>query len=133
MNSWEPGSSRKSSWTSCDDLHFFCGTPKQLDTLSSQQEVDTSSKFSDQNVMWQLYLSGHIDQASTVEEVDSLVKKHDAFEKTAGDPRREDWEHYSLAADLAPKEMAASDMRNRCLVQPLLTWSTNAAHPVSLD
>ncbi|UYV83841.1 DYNC1I2, partial [Cordylochernes scorpioides] len=29
--------------------------------------------------------------------------------------------------------MAASDMRNRHLVQPLLTWSTNAAHPVSLD
>ncbi|UYV83304.1 hypothetical protein LAZ67_23000452 [Cordylochernes scorpioides] len=36
-------------------------------------------------------------------------------------------------ADLAPKEMAASDMRNRRHVQPLLTWSTNAAHPVSLD
>ncbi|UYV61015.1 hypothetical protein LAZ67_1003112 [Cordylochernes scorpioides] len=32
-------------------------------------------------------------------------------------------------ADLAPKEMSASD-RNRCHVQPLLTWSTNA---VSLD
>ncbi|UYV78413.1 hypothetical protein LAZ67_16001275 [Cordylochernes scorpioides] len=32
-------------------------------------------------------------------------------------------------ADLAPKEMAASDMRNRCHVQLLLTWSTNAAHP----
>ncbi|UYV80938.1 hypothetical protein LAZ67_19002227, partial [Cordylochernes scorpioides] len=29
--------------------------------------------------------------------------------------------------------MAASDMRNRRHVQPLLTWSTNAAHPVSLD
>ncbi|UYV68238.1 hypothetical protein LAZ67_5003570 [Cordylochernes scorpioides] len=28
--------------------------------------------------------------------------------------------------DLAPKEMAASDRRH---VQPLLTWSTNAAHP----
>ncbi|UYV66443.1 hypothetical protein LAZ67_4001689 [Cordylochernes scorpioides] len=26
--------------------------------------------------------------------------------------------------------MAASDMRNRRHVQPLLTWSTNAAHPV---
>ncbi|UYV81854.1 hypothetical protein LAZ67_20002699 [Cordylochernes scorpioides] len=37
------------------------------------------------------------------------------------------------ATDLAPKEMAASDMRNRRHVQPLLTWSTNAAHPVSLD
>ncbi|UYV74612.1 WDR92 [Cordylochernes scorpioides] len=36
-------------------------------------------------------------------------------------------------ADLAPKEMAASDMRNRRHVQPLLTWSTNAAHPVSLE
>ncbi|UYV76498.1 SMARCD2 [Cordylochernes scorpioides] len=36
-------------------------------------------------------------------------------------------------ADLAPKEMAASDMRNRCHVQPLLTWSTNAAHSVSLE
>ncbi|UYV81058.1 UNC50 [Cordylochernes scorpioides] len=36
-------------------------------------------------------------------------------------------------ADLAPKEMASSDMRNRRHVQPLLTWSTNAAHPVSLD
>ncbi|UYV80990.1 hypothetical protein LAZ67_19002416, partial [Cordylochernes scorpioides] len=36
-------------------------------------------------------------------------------------------------ADLAPKEMAASDMRNRRHVQPLLTWSTNAVHPVSLD
>ncbi|UYV65087.1 hypothetical protein LAZ67_3003092 [Cordylochernes scorpioides] len=36
-------------------------------------------------------------------------------------------------ADLAPKEMAASDMRNRSHVQPLLTWSTNAAHPVSLE
>ncbi|UYV60414.1 hypothetical protein LAZ67_1001085 [Cordylochernes scorpioides] len=36
-------------------------------------------------------------------------------------------------ADLAPKEMTASDMRNRRHVQPLLTWSTNAAHPVSLD
>ncbi|UYV81853.1 hypothetical protein LAZ67_20002698 [Cordylochernes scorpioides] len=36
-------------------------------------------------------------------------------------------------ADLAPKEMAASDMRNRRHVQLLLTWSTNAAHPVSLD
>ncbi|UYV68992.1 SETMAR [Cordylochernes scorpioides] len=32
-------------------------------------------------------------------------------------------------ADLAPKEMAASDMRNRHHVQLLLTWSTNAAHP----
>ncbi|UYV78291.1 hypothetical protein LAZ67_16000865 [Cordylochernes scorpioides] len=32
-------------------------------------------------------------------------------------------------ADLAPKEMATSDMRNRRHVQPLLTWSTNAAHP----
>ncbi|UYV71161.1 DDX25 [Cordylochernes scorpioides] len=31
--------------------------------------------------------------------------------------------------DLAPKEMAASDMRNRCHVQPLLTWSTDTAHP----
>ncbi|UYV83255.1 FAAH2, partial [Cordylochernes scorpioides] len=29
--------------------------------------------------------------------------------------------------------MAASDMRNRRHVQLLLTWSTNAAHPVSLD
>ncbi|UYV61569.1 K02A2.6-like [Cordylochernes scorpioides] len=36
-------------------------------------------------------------------------------------------------ADLAPKEMAASDMRNRRHVQPLITWSTNAAHPVYLD
>ncbi|UYV82533.1 hypothetical protein LAZ67_21002706 [Cordylochernes scorpioides] len=36
-------------------------------------------------------------------------------------------------ADLAAKKMAASDMRNRRHVQPLLTWSTNAAHPVSLD
>ncbi|UYV69671.1 PHF2 [Cordylochernes scorpioides] len=36
-------------------------------------------------------------------------------------------------ANLAPKEMAVSDMRNRHHVQPLLTWSTNAAHPVSLD
>ncbi|UYV66219.1 hypothetical protein LAZ67_4000855 [Cordylochernes scorpioides] len=35
--------------------------------------------------------------------------------------------------DLAQKEMAASDMRNRLRVQPLLTWSTNAAHPVSMD
>ncbi|UYV72316.1 hypothetical protein LAZ67_9002605 [Cordylochernes scorpioides] len=34
-------------------------------------------------------------------------------------------------ADLAPKEMAASDMRNRHHVQLLLTWSTDAAHPVS--
>ncbi|UYV70752.1 hypothetical protein LAZ67_8000486 [Cordylochernes scorpioides] len=32
-------------------------------------------------------------------------------------------------ADLAPKEMAASDMRNRRHVQPLLTWSTNTADP----
>ncbi|UYV73291.1 hypothetical protein LAZ67_10002537 [Cordylochernes scorpioides] len=32
-------------------------------------------------------------------------------------------------ADLAQKEMAASDMRNRRHVQLLLTWSTNAAHP----
>ncbi|UYV67498.1 hypothetical protein LAZ67_5000936 [Cordylochernes scorpioides] len=32
-------------------------------------------------------------------------------------------------ADLAAKEMAASDMRNRHHVQPLLTWTTNAAHP----
>ncbi|UYV69761.1 hypothetical protein LAZ67_7000650 [Cordylochernes scorpioides] len=38
------------------------------------------------------------------------------------------WQAY-----LAPKEMAASDMRNRCHVQWLLTWSTNAAHPVSLE
>ncbi|UYV79293.1 hypothetical protein LAZ67_17001973 [Cordylochernes scorpioides] len=29
--------------------------------------------------------------------------------------------------------MASSDMRNRRHVQPLLTWSTNAAHLVSLD
>ncbi|UYV73687.1 hypothetical protein LAZ67_11000355 [Cordylochernes scorpioides] len=36
-------------------------------------------------------------------------------------------------ADLDPKEMAASDMRNRHHVQPLLTWNTNAAHSVSLD
>ncbi|UYV77897.1 hypothetical protein LAZ67_15002721 [Cordylochernes scorpioides] len=36
-------------------------------------------------------------------------------------------------ADLTPKEMAASDMRNKHHVQPLLTWSTNAPHPVSLD
>ncbi|UYV63452.1 ABCA2 [Cordylochernes scorpioides] len=36
-------------------------------------------------------------------------------------------------ADLAPKEMAASDMKNRHHVQPLLTRITNAAHPVSLD
>ncbi|UYV67408.1 hypothetical protein LAZ67_5000482 [Cordylochernes scorpioides] len=36
-------------------------------------------------------------------------------------------------ADLAPKEMAAFDMRNRHHVQPLLSWSTNAAYPVSLD
>ncbi|UYV76994.1 NOL10 [Cordylochernes scorpioides] len=36
-------------------------------------------------------------------------------------------------ADLALKEIAAYDMRNRRHVQPLLTWSTNAAHPVSLD
>ncbi|UYV62206.1 hypothetical protein LAZ67_1008215 [Cordylochernes scorpioides] len=32
-------------------------------------------------------------------------------------------------ADLTPKEMAASDIRNRRHVQPLLTWSTNTAHP----
>ncbi|UYV79801.1 hypothetical protein LAZ67_18000696, partial [Cordylochernes scorpioides] len=30
-------------------------------------------------------------------------------------------------ADLAPKEMAASDMRNRRHVQPLLTWSTDSS------
>ncbi|UYV73764.1 PTPRK [Cordylochernes scorpioides] len=29
--------------------------------------------------------------------------------------------------------MDASDMRNKHHVQPLLTWSTNADHPVSLD
>ncbi|UYV84212.1 hypothetical protein LAZ67_X001533 [Cordylochernes scorpioides] len=29
--------------------------------------------------------------------------------------------------------MAASDMRNRCHVQLLLTWSTYAAHPCILD
>ncbi|UYV60433.1 hypothetical protein LAZ67_1001148 [Cordylochernes scorpioides] len=34
-------------------------------------------------------------------------------------------------SDLAPKEMAASDMRIRHHVQLLLTWSKNAAHPVS--
>ncbi|UYV74393.1 DDX17 [Cordylochernes scorpioides] len=34
--------------------------------------------------------------------------------------------------DLAPKEMAVSDMRNRRHVQLLLTWSTNAAHPDEL-
>ncbi|UYV81347.1 SARS2 [Cordylochernes scorpioides] len=33
-------------------------------------------------------------------------------------------------ADLAPKEMVASDMRNRRHVQLLLTWSTNAAYSV---
>ncbi|UYV65092.1 MMACHC [Cordylochernes scorpioides] len=32
--------------------------------------------------------------------------------------------------DLATKEMAASDMRNRLHVQLLLTWSTDTAHPV---
>ncbi|UYV74528.1 hypothetical protein LAZ67_12000006 [Cordylochernes scorpioides] len=36
-------------------------------------------------------------------------------------------------ADLAPKEMAASDIRNRRHVQLLLTWSTNAAHPKELN
>ncbi|UYV73693.1 CIRH1A [Cordylochernes scorpioides] len=41
--------------------------------------------------------------------------------------------YFNKCADLAPKEMATSDMRNRRHVQPLLTWSTNAAHPVSLD
>ncbi|UYV61174.1 hypothetical protein LAZ67_1003709 [Cordylochernes scorpioides] len=35
-------------------------------------------------------------------------------------------------ADLVPKEMAASDMRNRHHVQLLLTWCTNAAHPVNI-
>ncbi|UYV63431.1 K02A2.6-like [Cordylochernes scorpioides] len=34
------------------------------------------------------------------------------------------------ATDLAPKEMTASDMRNRHHVQPLLTWSTDTAHPL---
>ncbi|UYV76992.1 Transposase [Cordylochernes scorpioides] len=43
-------------------------------------------------------------------------------------PHLHEWQ-----ADLALKEMAASDMRNRRHVQPLLTWSTNTAHPVSLD
>ncbi|UYV80276.1 EBNA1BP2 [Cordylochernes scorpioides] len=37
------------------------------------------------------------------------------------------------ATDLAPKEMTVSDMRNRRHVQLFLTWSTNAAHPVSLE
>ncbi|UYV67602.1 hypothetical protein LAZ67_5001347 [Cordylochernes scorpioides] len=36
-------------------------------------------------------------------------------------------------ADLAPKEMAASDMRNRRHVQLLLTWSTNATHSMQYD
>ncbi|UYV73512.1 CACTIN [Cordylochernes scorpioides] len=36
-------------------------------------------------------------------------------------------------ADLAPKEMAASDLRNRRHVQLLLTWSTNAAHPTRIQ
>ncbi|UYV68398.1 hypothetical protein LAZ67_5004201 [Cordylochernes scorpioides] len=36
-------------------------------------------------------------------------------------------------ADLAPKEMATSDKRNRRHMQLLLTWSTNTAHPVSLE
>lgn len=47
------------------DLHFFLRDAKQLDTLSSQQEVYVSSS----------------DFGNTVEEVDALVKKHEAFEK----------------------------------------------------
>lgn len=47
------------------DLHFFLRDAKQLDMLSSQQEV---------------YLSG-TDTGTTVEEVDANVKKHEAFEK----------------------------------------------------
>ncbi|XP_054722410.1 spectrin beta chain, non-erythrocytic 5-like [Uloborus diversus] len=47
------------------DLQCFLRDAKQLDTLSSQQEV---------------YLSGS-DMGNTVEEVDVLVKKHEAFEK----------------------------------------------------
>ncbi|XP_035225862.1 spectrin beta chain, non-erythrocytic 1-like isoform X1 [Stegodyphus dumicola] len=47
------------------DLQCFLRDAKQLDTLSSQQEV---------------YLSGS-DMGNTVEEVDALVKKHEAFEK----------------------------------------------------
>ncbi|GFT80923.1 spectrin beta chain, non-erythrocytic 5 [Nephila pilipes] len=47
------------------DLQCFLRDAKQLDTLSSQQEVYLSSS----------------DVGNTVEEVDTLVKKHEAFEK----------------------------------------------------
>ncbi|GIY06493.1 hypothetical protein CDAR_514752 [Caerostris darwini] len=47
------------------DLQCFLRDAKQLDTLSSQQEVYLSSS----------------DVGNTVEEVDALVKKHEAFEK----------------------------------------------------
>ncbi|XP_071037774.1 spectrin beta chain [Parasteatoda tepidariorum] len=47
------------------DLQCFLRDAKQLDTLSSQQEVYLSSS----------------DVGNTVEEVDVLVKKHEAFEK----------------------------------------------------
>ncbi|KAK7865818.1 hypothetical protein R5R35_001276 [Gryllus longicercus] len=47
------------------DLHFFLRDAKQMDALSSSQEVALSSG----------------DFGTTVEEVDAQVKKHDAFEK----------------------------------------------------
>ncbi|XP_066999614.1 spectrin beta chain, non-erythrocytic 5 isoform X3 [Anabrus simplex] len=47
------------------DLHFFLRDAKQIDALSSSQEVALASS----------------DFGSSVEEVDAQVKKHDAFEK----------------------------------------------------
>ncbi|UYV71857.1 IKK1 [Cordylochernes scorpioides] len=63
---------------------------------------------------------------SKVKEVFAAWKNASAFVIKTGSTTQ--WQ-----ADLAPKEMVASDTRNRRHVQMLLTWSTNAAHPVSLD
>ncbi|UYV77000.1 hypothetical protein LAZ67_14002774 [Cordylochernes scorpioides] len=65
---------------------------------------------------------GHPDEINEIFDRISYGKNASAFAIKTGSTTQ--WQ-----ADLATKEMAASDMMNRRHLQPLLTWSTDAAHP----
>ncbi|UYV71225.1 hypothetical protein LAZ67_8002285 [Cordylochernes scorpioides] len=111
----------------CSTLHYAARREEEYVLKQIVKKHPKLAKIQDQNGKFPIQVAvdhGNLDAIRILTSVYKHHKNASAFVIKTGSTTQ--WQ-----ADLAPKEMAVSDMRNRRHVQPLLTWSTNAAHPVT--
>ncbi|UYV69677.1 hypothetical protein LAZ67_7000182 [Cordylochernes scorpioides] len=88
----------------------------------------SNKKFKPQSILKEISIPDSDDPALTLsqeliaQQLPSCKVRGDHLYSTPCVNSQDKWQ-----ADLAPKEMAVSDMRNRRHVQPLLTWSTDSS------